>query len=177
VGIVALGERQRLRLFAWADPYERFVSCLVYVPRDAYSTDLRMKFQRILMEAFAGSGADFDVLLSDTALARIHFMVRTTPGQVPPYDRREIEARLAAAARRWPDRLRDALIEAEGEARGIALYKRWSAAFPPEDRERVPARAAVADVRHVASLTPDAPLSVALYRPLGAPPNPLGLKV
>ena len=45
LGILALGERQRLRLFVWRDPYDRFVSCLVYVPREAYSTDLRMKFQ------------------------------------------------------------------------------------------------------------------------------------
>ena len=176
LGILALGDRQRLRLFVRRDPFDRFVSCLVYVPREAYATDLRMKFQRILMEAFAGTGADFNVLLGDTALARIHFMVRTTPGQVPAFDRKEVEARLAAAARRWPDRLRDALIEAEGEARGIDLYKRWSSAFPPDYRERVPAREAVGDVRHVASLTPAAPLAVALYRPLGAASNALGFK-
>ncbi len=74
LGILALGDRQRLRLFVRRDPFDRFVSCLVYVPREAYATDLRVKFQRILLDAFAGSGADFDVLLGDTALARIHFM-------------------------------------------------------------------------------------------------------
>ena len=55
LGILALGERQRLRLFIWRDPFDRFVSCLIYVPREAYSTDLRIKFQRILMAAFAGT--------------------------------------------------------------------------------------------------------------------------
>ena len=64
---MALGERQRLRLFVWRDPFDRFVSCLVYVPREAYSTDLRIKFQRILLEAFSGTVLDFDVLLSDAA--------------------------------------------------------------------------------------------------------------
>ncbi len=78
LGILALGTRQRLRLFVWRDPFDRYVACLVYVPREAYSTDLRLKFQKILLEAFHGIGADFDVLLSGTTLARIHFTVRTT---------------------------------------------------------------------------------------------------
>ena len=177
LGILALGDRQRLRLFVRRDPFDRFVSCLVYVPREAYATDLRVKMQRILMEAFAGTSAEFDVLLSDTVLARIHFTVRTTPGHIPDVDRRELERKLAEAARRWDDGLRDALTEAEGEARGIALYKGWAAAFPPEYRERVPARAAVPDVRAAAALTPESPLGLALYRPLGGGPTSLGFKV
>ncbi|MEK8032953.1 NAD-glutamate dehydrogenase [Ideonella sp. DXS29W] len=177
LGILALGDRQRLRLFVRQDPFDRFVSCLIYVPREAYATDLRIKFQRILMEAFAGTSAEFDVLLSDTVLARIHFTVRTTPGQIPVVDRRELERKLADAARRWDDSLRDALTEAEGEARGIALFKAWSTAFPPEYRERVQARAAVPDVRAVAALSATSPLGLALYRPLGAGPTALGFKV
>ncbi len=177
LGILALGDRQRLRLFVRRDPFDRFVSCLVYVPREAYATDLRMKMQRILMEAFAGTHAEFDVLLSDTVLARIHFNIRTTPGHLPNVDRRELERKLAEAARRWDDGLRDALAEAEGEARGIALFKAWATAFPPEYRERVPARAAVPDVRAVAALSAESPLGLALYRPLGGGPNALGFKV
>ena len=177
LGILALGERQRLRLFVYRDPYDRFVSCLVYAPREAYSTDLRIKFQRILVEAFAGTGAEFDVQLGDAILARIHFTVRTTPGQVPQVDRKELEAKLHTAARRWDDELRDALIDAEGEARGLELFKRWSAGFPLGYRERVSARAAVPDVLKIASLTADSPLALALYRPLGADPGALGFKV
>jgi glutamate dehydrogenase len=177
LGILALGDRQRLRLFVRQDPFDRFVSCLIYVPREAYATDLRIRFQRILMEAYAGTGAEFDVLLSDTVLARIHFTVRTTPGHTPAVDRKELERKLAEAARRWHDSLRDALTEAEGEGRGIALYKAWSAAFPPEYRERVPARAAVPDVRAVASLSAASPLALTLYRPLGGGPGALGFKV
>ena len=81
-GIVQLGERQRFRLFVRRDPFERFVSCLIYVPRENYTTDLRLRFQKILIEAFDGSTADFDVLLTDAVLARIHITVRTTPGKV-----------------------------------------------------------------------------------------------
>ena len=177
LGILALGDRQRLRLFVRRDPFDRFVSCLLFVPREAYSTDLRVRLQRILLAAFAGTSADFDVLMGDTVLARIHFTIRTTPGQVPAFDRKDLETRLAEAARRWSDQLRDALIEAEGEARGIELFKRWGAAFPPDYRERVAARGAVSDVRKIESLTSDAPLALALYRPLGAAADALGFKL
>jgi glutamate dehydrogenase len=177
LGILALGERQRLRLFVRHDPFDRYMSCLVYVPRESYSTDLRLKFQRILMSAFAGQSAEFDVLMSDTVLARIHFTVRTTPGQVPAFDRKELETRLTAAARRWDDELRDTLVDAEGEARGTALFKQWGGALPLAYRERNSPRAAVPDVRKLASLSSESPLALALYRPLGGAPGSLGFKV
>jgi glutamate dehydrogenase len=177
LGILALGERQRLRLFLRKDPFDRYFSCLVYVPRETYSTDMRVKFQRILMASFAGQSAEFDVMLSDAVLARIHFTVRTKPGHVPAVDRKELEGKLATAARRWEDELRDTLIDAEGEARGMALYKQWGGALPVAYRERVSARAAVPDVRKLAALAPESPLALALYRPLGGAPGALGFKV
>lgn len=177
LGILAAGERQRLRLFLWRDPYERFVSCLIYVPREAYSTDLRKKFQAILMSAFDGQRADFGVQLGDMLLARVHFSIRTTPGQLPAYDARAIEAALAAAARRWDDELRDALVDEVGEGRGMALFKRWGAAFPQVYREIFRARAAVPDLLKIDALTPAQPLGLSLYRPLGAAAHSLGFKV
>jgi len=176
-GILAAGERQRLRLFVWRDPYERFVSCLVYVPRDAYSTDLRKKFQAILMSAFAGQRADFGVLLGDTLLARVNFNIRTTPGQVGAADVRQVEAALAAAARRWDDDLRDALVDELGEGPGMVLFNRWAGAFPQVYRAIHRARVAVPDALKVDTLTPEQPLAVALYRPLGGAAHSLGFKV
>jgi glutamate dehydrogenase len=177
LAILQLGERQRLRVFVRRDPFDRFVSCLVYAPRESYSTELRLKLQQILLAAFNGTQADFDVLLSDASLARIHFTVRTAQGAVPAVDRRALEAQLAAAARRWDDELRDALVAALGEARGLQLFKRWGAALPAAYRERTSARAAVADLERIDALTPAAPLALALYRPLGAGSEAWGFKV
>jgi glutamate dehydrogenase len=89
----------------------------------------------------------FGLALLVTTLARIHFTIRTTPGQVPEVDRDELERRLTEAARRWDDDLRTALIDAEGEAGGLALYKLWGGAFPAAYRDRIAARSAVPDVR------------------------------
>jgi glutamate dehydrogenase len=177
MGILALGERHRLRLFLWKDPFDRFVSCLVFVPRESFSTQLRLKFQRILLQVLGGSHVDFDVLLSGTQLARIHFTVRVAPNPMPAIDRKDLERKLAAAARRWEDELRDALVEAEGEAAGLALERRWSSTFPLAYRERVPPRAAVHDIRKMEALSAESPLGLALYWPLGAPDGRLGFKV
>ena len=179
MGILQLGERQRLRLFVRRDPFDRFVSCLVFVPRENYGTDLRRKFIDVLTAAYNGQSAEFDVLLTDAILARIHITVRTTPGQLPEVDRRDLEARLAQAARRWEDELRDALIDSEGEGRGAQLYKRWQRAFPAAYRERISARGAVSDILKMDAL-PDGAAAFALYQPLVQPAgveNALGFKV
>ena len=175
-GIVQLGERQRFRLFIRRDPFERFVSCLIFVPRENYTTGLRRRFQEILIEALEGSTADFDVLLTDAALARIHITVRTTPGKVPEFDRRAIETRLANAARRWEDDLRQALNDEEGEGRAAPLYKRLGSAFPTAYEEAVSPRQAVADIRRL-DLLADGGLALNLYRPLEGPQGRLGFKL
>ena len=177
MGILHLGERQRFRLFVRRDPFERFVVCLIYAPRENYTTELRERWQAILLETFRGSGSEFNVHLSESMLAQIMITVRTTPGGIAAFDVRELEARLAAAARRWDDDLRDALIEAMGEARGSELFRRFAGAFPAGYREECAARAAVTDIEMMATLSAVAPLAVRLYRPLEAAPGALRFKL
>jgi len=165
IGVLQLGERQRLRLFVRRDPYERFVACLVYAPRERYDTALRRSWQTLLENAFEGSGSDFDVSLSESVLARVLITVRTTPGAIAPVDVDEIESRLAAAMRRWDDDLADALVEARGEAQGNALHLRFGTAFPAAYRDDFSARAAVPDVLLLENLSEHKPLALRLYRP------------
>jgi len=175
-GILQLGERQRFRLFIRRDAFERFVSCLIFVPRENYTTELRRKFQWILLEAFNGSAAEFDVLLTDAALARIHITVRTTPGRIPAYDRRALEAQLAATARRWEDDLRAALNETTEEASAAQMLRRFGAAFPASYREHVDPVSAVEDL-HRLELLSRTELVLNFYRPRDAAPSRLGFKV
>ena len=88
IGILNLQERQRIALFIRRDPLERFVSCLVYVPRERYDAALRERFAAILEEAFAGQLSTFYTHLDNSALARIQFIIRTTRGSVPLVDDR-----------------------------------------------------------------------------------------
>ncbi|MEO8674902.1 MAG: NAD-glutamate dehydrogenase, partial [Casimicrobiaceae bacterium] len=177
MGILHLGERQRFRLFVRRDPFGRFLSCLIFAPRENYSTELRQKWQEILMQAFNGTGAEFNMHLSESALVRSLITVRTTPGTVPAFDVRGLEMRLAAASRKWEDDLRDALIEAQGEARGSELFRQFGSAFPAGYREDFAARSAVPDIALMAPLTEASPLALSLYRPLEAAPGVLRFKL
>jgi len=177
IGILHLGERQRFRLFVRRDPFERFLSCLIYAPRETYTTELRQKWQSILTKALNGSSAEFNVHLSESALARILITVRTTPGNIPAFDVRELESRLAAAARRWEDDLKQALIESAGEARGNDFFRRFGAAFPAAYREDFTPRNAVPDIETMAKLSDASPLAMTLYRPLEAAPGALRFKL
>src|SRR5204863_4946512 len=108
-GILNLQERQRIAVFVRCDPLERFVSCFVYVPRERYDSQLRSRFGAILADAFAGQISTFHTHLDDeSALARIHFVIRTTRGAVPRVDIATLEERLADAGRSWMDRLQQA---------------------------------------------------------------------
>jgi glutamate dehydrogenase len=176
-GILHLGDRQRFRLFVRRDPFERFVTCIIYAPRELYTTKVRQRWQQILLAALNGQSSDFNVHLSESSLARVMITVRTTPGKVPPIDTRALEVRLAAAARRWDDDLKDALIEALGEARGNALFRRFGGAFPAAYREEFAARRAVPDIEMMDSLDDANSLGMSLYRPLEAAPNALRFKL
>ncbi len=175
--ILHLQDRQRLRLFVRRDAFERFLSCLIFAPRENYTTELRQKWQTILTEAFAGSSSEFNVHLSESPLARVMIVVRTTPGQIPAYDLRALETQLVAAARRWEDDLREALIDALGEALGNERFRQFGAAFPAAYREEFAARSAVPDIEMMARLTAEEPLGVSLYRPLEAAPGALRFKL
>jgi glutamate dehydrogenase len=173
IGILNLQERQRIALFVRQDPLERFVSCLVYVPRDRYDTPLRQRFAALLAEAYEGELSAFYTHLDDSVFARVQFIIRTTRGAVPAVDVAELEQRLAEAGRSWTDRLEEAAIAAFGEA---AARERLRALrpFPAAYQARTSAVAAVADLTPVASVLAGSPLEVALHPREDVP---LGLRI
>jgi glutamate dehydrogenase len=166
LGILNLQERQRIALFVRRDPFERFVSCLVFVPRERYDTALRQRFAAILEEAFGGTLDSFTTQLDESVLARVHFILRTQPGRLSVVDVAALERRLAEAGRSWADRLADALTEAKGEEAALALLRRYAGAFPTSYRERFAAAVAVHDIDRLEELRQGAPIAVTLYRTL-----------
>ena len=165
--ILHLQERQKIRLFLRRDPFARFVSCLVYVPRERYDTELRRRFQGILQNALGGTEVEFQAQVSESMLARIQFIVRTPEGIPADVDPAEIEASLAEAARSWTDRLAEALIEAHGEEEGNRLYTAYGSAMPVGYQEHVAARAAIPDIDRIDQLARgETDLAMSLYRSL-----------
>ncbi len=154
IGILRLQERPRPRVFVRPDRFERFVSALVYLPRERYDTDLRQSVEKILADAYDGEISAQYTQVDDSKLARLHLIVRTNPGAVPVPDVAALENDVAAAALSWGDALRDALVENRGEEAGKSLWSRYSDAFPVSYREVFSATAACADIAKIETLLP-----------------------
>ena len=176
MGILHIGERPQVRLFLRRDPYGRFLSCLVYLPRDRYNTENRLRIQQILQQQLHGVSVEHAAYVTESILARLHITIHTNPDDVPAYDVRAIEKRLAEATRSWTDNLQVALLDQCGEEVGSRLFQRYRDAFPTAYRAEFPARAAVPDITRIEQLSGGL-LALSLYRPLEAPERSLRFKV
>ena len=177
--ILYLQDRQRLRLFMRQDRFARFVSCLVYVPRDRYNTAVRERLQRLLEGALGSRESEFQAQIAESVHARLLFTVRTPNGIPLGLDRDALEQQLVEATQSWGDRLRAALLEARGEAEGNRLFARFTGGFPASYQEEVEPRRAVADLTEMDRLgrAADDMLSLSLYRRLEDPERRLRLRL
>ena len=176
LGILHLQERQRLRLFVHPDRFGRFYSCIVFVPRERFTTQSRLVIQGILEETFGGTDTEFTVRLSESVLARLYFVIRVDAKRAPSYDIEELERRLRAVSRTWSDDLHDALLESFGEEHGTHLFQRYGDAFRADYREAYSARIAVLDVEKIERIE-EGSIEMSLYRPLEAGEGRLRFKL
>lgn len=177
MGIFYLQERKRIRLFARMDVYRRFISCLVYVPKELINTELRIAMQNILIESFNGQEVTFSTMFSESVLARVHYIIKVDPETCPEYDLKEIERKLIDAGRSWTDDLQHHLQEAYGEEPANAFFSRYKAAFPIAYTDVFSPRTAVYDIKHIDELTPENPLGINFYRPLDESEQNFRLKI
>ena len=177
MGILHLGERQRVRLFVRRDPFGRFLTCLVFVPRDRFNTDNRRRIEAILQEATNATTIDYTTRVSESVLVRLHYLIYTEPGRLPEVDSDEIEARIVEATRAWADDLEEALVEEQGEERSGDLVRRYRHAFPTAYRADWVARSALSDIRRMERLTDEDELAISVFRPLEAAEGSLRAKL
>ncbi|MFX4294795.1 NAD-glutamate dehydrogenase [Streptomyces bohaiensis] len=194
--VLQLQERRRLRLFLRQDEYGRYYSALVYLPRDRYTTSVRLRLVDILSEELGGSNVDFTAWNTESVLSRLHFVIRVQPGtelaEPTEADVDRIETRLAEASRSWTDGFAEALLAECGEEQAAEVGRRFHNAFPEGYKADFPPRAAVADLQYVLELgaDPDAatsapapggdgrhPFALSLYEPVSAAPGERRLKI
>ncbi|WP_417668506.1 NAD-glutamate dehydrogenase [Pseudoalteromonas tetraodonis] len=165
MGVLQIQERDMCRLFVRKDAYGRFLSCMVYVPRERYNTALRRETQAILANAFNSDvKVEFTTYFSESTLARTHYTVRVTDNNIE-YNVKDIENNLIEAARTWEDKLQSALLESAGEARGNELNRKYCNAFARSYKEEVLPSAAVVDIEKLEMLNDDNKLEMLFYRP------------
>lgn len=163
-GVLGLNERRQTRLFLRQDTFGRFMSAVVFLPRDRYNTSVRQRIEAQLFEVFDAEAIDFEVRLTSSSLARLFFRIRLPyTGEVRDFDHEDLEARLRAAVRSWPESLGRAIgLEFEDDKAG-ALGPVWENAFPGSYREDYEIEEAIQDLKRCEELwgrDPDLPAEV-----------------
>ncbi len=172
-----------MRLYLRQDEYGRYYSALVYLPRDRYTTGVRLRIIDILKEELNGTSIDFTAWNTESILSRLHFVVRVPQGteltQLSDADKDRLEVRLIEAARSWADGFAEALNAECGEERAAELLRRYGSAFPEGYKADHTPRAAVADLVHLEKLARDRSkdFALSLYEPVGAGPGERRFKI
>lgn len=164
-GVLQMQERDMTRLFMRKDAFGRFVSAMVYVPRERYNTQLRKDTQQILQQ-FLGSTepVEFTTYFSESVLARTHYFVRINDSNIE-FNVKDIENNLIEAARTWEDKLNSALIGRFGELTGRELSQKYVNAFPRAYKEEMLPNDALVDIAKIEALSEENTLEMLFYRP------------
>ena len=176
-GILNLQDRRRVKFFLRRDAFRRFFSCIVYVPREKYTTAVRRRIEDILHRSFVGISVDSSVQITDAPLARLHTIVRTGAGDRPRISIKEIESKIADAVVTWRDKLRGELSDRYGEAEGHSLYREYGQSFTLAYEGDTPPVVACLDIKRVDGLVKgEHGNSLLLHKAPGATPDQLNFR-
>lgn len=171
--ILGLVERPRIRALVRADQFDRFVSILVFVPRDRYDSVVREKIGAYLKTVFEGRLSAYYPAFPEGGLARVHFIIGRSGGKTPKIEQSTIEAAIRDIVRTW----QDALSEAAEAAGSDPALKAIAARFPESYRDSFSAAVALADAGRIAKISADNPIAIDYYRHADQKPNQAALKI
>jgi glutamate dehydrogenase len=177
LAILHLGQRPRVRILPRRDRFERYVSVLVYAPRDRYSAQVRAAVGGYLVSAFKGRLSAYYPFFPEGALVRVQYIIARTEAPLENPDRATLERDVEAIIRSWAEGLREALAGGSDPVRGRSLLARYRDAFPIDYQEIYSPAVAAADIDGLEKLTAERPYFAVFYRPQGASPARVGLKV
>jgi glutamate dehydrogenase len=177
LAVLHLQERSRVATFLRRDPFGRFVSALVYLPRERFDTNLRKRIAAILETHTHGLVSGFYTAFDDNVLGRIHYIVKTDPTAPVAVDETALAREIAEAARSFGEALTEALVARLGSEAGIALAKKYADAFTAGYRDRYLPHTAVDDVLAAEKALQSERLGVDLYREANAAPHELRVKL
>ncbi|HSV02280.1 MAG TPA: NAD-glutamate dehydrogenase [Phenylobacterium sp.] len=165
LGILHLYDRPRVGLFERRDPFDRFASVLLFLPRDHYTSDLEAGAGQILADAYGGHISAAYPTFSEGPLARVHYIIGFAPGAHPWPELRTVEAAIAEAARTWADRFEAAVRASDRDPQQVAdTLARYGQAFPPGYRDRFDAAEALADLAVIEAMSADEAIRARAYR-------------
>ncbi|KAA9394241.1 NAD-glutamate dehydrogenase [Kocuria coralli] len=163
-GVLGLDERRVTKIFVRPDLFGRFVSAVVYLPRDRYNTSVRQRVADVLVDTYGARDVDFQVRLSSSSLARLFLRLRLPSDTPPSVDLHALESRVRAAVRSWPDALVRAIGTEFSREQAREYASNWAEAFPPAYRADYEIDEAVADLQRCELLWSEGPEQAAEVR-------------
>ena len=177
LAILQLDERPRVRVLARRDRFDRFVSVMVFVPRERYDSDIRVKIGEYLASAFVGRVSAYYPFFPEGPLVRVHFIIGRSGGATPEVDRATLETEVANIVRSWADGLMAALSLVHAPAKARELFGRYREAFSEGFHEAYAPSVAAGDIRVIEGLSEQRPLNVDFHHRLEEEQRSVGLKV
>ncbi|WP_417696365.1 NAD-glutamate dehydrogenase [Psychromonas sp.] len=170
-------ERKQLKLFLRTDGNKRFVTALLYVPRDLYNTEVRLKFVELLSRTMDIADSDFQTYLSESNLARLRLVIHLDKPYQGDLETNAIQLRMQQITKAWSEELQESLIENYGEETAVKLARKYASAFPTSYQDSFSSRVAVTDIARIESLfkSPERSMGLRFYRSIEA--NNSGLKL
>ncbi len=162
--ILLLYERPRIRALVRADKFDRFVSILVFIPREKYDTDVRVAVGNYLAQVYKGRLSASYAAFPEGPLARVHYIIGRYDGETPVIDRTALEAEITSLATNWGDKLKSALAATTDGMRARLLGNRYAKAFRGGYPEVFGTAQAIADIGTIERLSPDRPVALSVYR-------------
>ena len=162
-GIVAICGRSQVRYFARKDKFNRFVSCLVFIPRHRSNSDLRIKIRDYLSEVYQGEIADSFMQITDSNLIRLHIIVRTNNG-IPEVADQSVENTITDMSRVWSDDLTESIAARFGDEKKISFFSKYKDAFSVSYKNRFDARRAAIDIGRIEECLSNETASFNLYK-------------
>ena len=176
-GILQLEERPRTRAFVRRDRFDRFVSAYVFIPRDRFNTDVRLKVGEELAQAFSGQVTSFSPFFDEGAMVRVHFIITRQAGKAVDPDMAELEARIVEIVRNWDDRLAEAIADAMPAEAAFAIEQSYRGAFSIAYQSAFTPDASLQDIHEIATLGAEDAVAVEFYRVAADAANTCRLKL
>ncbi|TYR34102.1 NAD-glutamate dehydrogenase [Mesorhizobium microcysteis] len=171
--ILALGERPRVRVLFRVDQFDRFVSVIVFVPRDRYDSNVRERIGAFLKTVFDGRLSAYYPAFPEGSLARVHFIIGRSDGKTPRVETAALEAGLRSIVRTWDDALREAASDAQAAPALVAVAQR----LPQSYRNSFTPETALRDAGHIAGISADNPIAIDFYHLQDHDPSGAALKI
>lgn len=177
MGILAIEEHNRVRVFSRADPFQRYYSILVYIPREHYSQQVREKIQNVVSTVLNAASCEFNIFFTDSRMARLHLIVRMQPDSPMRVDSKALENLITGITQSWHSKLKSQLLENYPRKKAIAIFRYYGEGFSPSYMAKTDVSKALADIEHLERLhNSEAPVSVRLQRDISRLENRVELR-